>query len=80
VTGPWNAEVGLRMKVLLPYLIGAAFTFVVQYLVQVYVVPRVQTRRQREDRWVSARCRRAAGGLCMYSSSGPDARTFPLKL
>jgi large-conductance mechanosensitive channel len=40
------------MKVLLPYLIGAAFTFVVQDLVQVYVVPRVQTRRQREDRWV----------------------------
>ena len=40
------------MKVLLPYLIGAAFTFVVQYLVQVYVVPRVQMRRQREDRWV----------------------------
>lgn len=40
------------MKVLLPYLIGAAFTFVVEYLVQVYVVPRVQMRRQREDRWV----------------------------
>jgi hypothetical protein len=28
VTGPRNVEVGLRMKVLLPYLIGAAFTFV----------------------------------------------------
>jgi len=44
--------VGLRTKVLLPYLIGAAFAFVVEYLVQVYVVPRVQMRRQREDRWV----------------------------
>jgi large-conductance mechanosensitive channel len=52
VAGSRSAEVGLRMKVLLPYLIGAAFTFVVQDLVQVYVVPRVQTRRQREDRWV----------------------------
>lgn len=48
MTGPRNAEVGLRTKVLLPYLIGAAFTFVVQYLVQVYVVPRVQTRRMPE--------------------------------
>lgn len=28
MTGPRSAEVGLRMKVLLPYLIGAAFTFV----------------------------------------------------
>ena len=28
MTGPRNVEVGLRMKVLLPYLIGAAFTFV----------------------------------------------------
>jgi hypothetical protein len=52
VTGPRSAEVGLRTKVLLPYLIGAAFAFVVEYLVQVYVVPRVQMRRQREDRWV----------------------------
>jgi hypothetical protein len=41
------------MKVLLPYLIGAAFAFVVEYLVQVYVVPRVQMRRQQEDRWVA---------------------------
>jgi hypothetical protein len=31
------------MKVLLPYLIGAASTFVVQFLIQFYVVPRVQT-------------------------------------
>lgn len=28
MTGPRNVEVGLRIKVLLPYLIGAAFTFV----------------------------------------------------
>jgi hypothetical protein len=28
VTGPRNAEVGLRIKVQLPYLLGAAFTFV----------------------------------------------------
>lgn len=42
----------LDMKVLLPYLIGAASTFVVQFLIQVYVVPHVQTRRQREERWV----------------------------
>ena len=40
------------MKVLHPYLIGAAFTFVVEYLVQVYVMPRVQMRRRRKDRWV----------------------------
>jgi hypothetical protein len=40
------------MKVLLPYLIGAASTFVVQFLIQVYVVPRVQTRKQRHERWL----------------------------
>lgn len=40
------------MKVLLPYLAGAFSTFVVQFLIQYYVVPRVQTRRQREERWV----------------------------
>lgn len=40
------------MKVLLPYLIGAASTFVVQFLLQVYIVPRVQTRKHVEERWV----------------------------
>lgn len=40
------------MKVLLPYLIGAASTFVVQFLIQVYVVPHVQTRKQRHERWL----------------------------
>jgi hypothetical protein len=40
------------MKVLQPYLIGAASTFVVQFLIQVYVVPRIQTRKHREERWV----------------------------
>lgn len=40
------------MKVLLPYLIGAASTFVVQFLIQFYVVPRVQSRKQVQDRWV----------------------------
>jgi len=43
---------GLDMKVLLPYLIGAASTFVVQFLIQFYVVPRVQNRKQVQDRWV----------------------------
>jgi hypothetical protein len=40
------------MKVLLPYLIGAASAFVVQFLIQVYVVPHVETRKRREERWV----------------------------
>jgi hypothetical protein len=40
------------MNVLLPYLIGAASTFVVQFLIQFYIVPRVQTRKHREERWV----------------------------
>ncbi|MBV9450768.1 MAG: hypothetical protein JO345_33245 [Streptosporangiaceae bacterium] len=40
------------MKVLLPYLIGAASAFVVQFLIQFYVVPRVETRKQLEERWV----------------------------
>jgi len=43
---------GLDMKVLLPYLIGAASAFVVQFLIQFYVVPRVQNRKQVQDRWV----------------------------
>ena len=33
------------MKVLLSYLIGAASAFLVQFLIQFYVVPRVQTRK-----------------------------------
>jgi hypothetical protein len=40
------------MHVLLPYLIGAASAFVVQFLIQVYVVPRVETQKRREERWV----------------------------
>lgn len=40
------------MKVLLPYLIGAASTFVVQFLIQFYVVPLVQARKQVQERWV----------------------------
>ena len=40
------------MQVLLPYLIGAASTFVVQFLIQFYIVPRVQTRKHLEERWV----------------------------
>jgi hypothetical protein len=50
--GPGMPRCGLDMKVLLPYLIGAATTFVVQFLIQFYVVPRVQTRKQVQERWV----------------------------
>ncbi len=39
------------MKDLLPYLAGAASAFVVQFLIQVYVVPLVETRRRRLERW-----------------------------
>ncbi len=39
------------MKDLLPYLVGAASTFVVQLLIQVYVVPLVETRKRRLERW-----------------------------
>ena len=39
------------LDVLLPYLVGAATALVVQLVVQLYVVPRVETRKRREDRW-----------------------------
>jgi hypothetical protein len=39
------------VTVLLPYLIGAASAFAVQFLIQIYVVPRVETRKRREERW-----------------------------
>lgn len=39
------------VKALVPYLIGAALTLIVQVVIQLYVVPRVQTRKRREDRW-----------------------------
>jgi hypothetical protein len=40
------------MEVLIPCLIGAASAFVVQFLIQFYIVPRVQRRKQREERWL----------------------------
>ena len=39
------------MNVLLPYLLGAASAFAVQFLIEIYVVPRVDTRKRREERW-----------------------------
>jgi len=36
---------------LVPYLVGAATTLIVQIVIQYQVVPRVDTRRRREDRW-----------------------------
>jgi hypothetical protein len=39
------------VEVLVPYLIGAAATLLVQMLIQFYVVPRVETRKRREDRF-----------------------------
>ena len=38
-------------EVLAPYLIGAATTLGVQVVIQFFVVPRVETRKRREDRW-----------------------------
>lgn len=38
-------------KVLLPYLLGAASAFGVQYLIEIYIVPRVDSRKRREERW-----------------------------
>jgi hypothetical protein len=40
-----------RVKDLLPYLAGAASAFVVQFLIQVYVAPLVETRKRRLERW-----------------------------
>ena len=39
------------LDVLLPYLVGAATTLIVQLVIQLSVVPRVETRKRREDRW-----------------------------
>jgi hypothetical protein len=39
------------VKDLLPYLAGAASAFVVQFLIQVYVVPLTETRKRRLERW-----------------------------
>jgi hypothetical protein len=39
------------VKVLLPYLVGAASAFVVQFLIQIYVVPRAETAKRRRQRW-----------------------------
>jgi len=39
------------VRVLLPYLLGAASAFAVQFLIEIYVVPRVDTRKRREERW-----------------------------
>src|SRR5260370_10250824 len=35
----------------LAYLLGAARALAVQLVIQFYVVPRVETRKRREDRW-----------------------------
>lgn len=39
------------LDVLLPYIIGAATTLIVQLVIQLNVVPRVEARKRREDRW-----------------------------
>ena len=39
------------VSILVPYLIGAAITLVVQAVIQLYVVPRVETRKRRQDRF-----------------------------
>lgn len=39
------------MNALVPYLVGAASTLVVQVVIQFWVVPRVEKRKRREDRW-----------------------------
>jgi hypothetical protein len=39
------------MTLLLTFLVGAATALVVQLVVQLYVVPMVETRKRREDRW-----------------------------
>lgn len=36
---------------LVTFLVGAATTLVVQLVIQFYAVPRVETRKRREDRW-----------------------------
>lgn len=39
------------LTLLVPYLVGAATALAVQMVIQFYVVPRVETRKRREDRW-----------------------------
>jgi hypothetical protein len=39
------------LTLLVPYLVGAATALAVQLVVQLYIVPRVETRKRREDRW-----------------------------
>jgi len=39
------------MTLLVTFLVGAATALVVQLVIQLYVVPRVETRKRREDRW-----------------------------
>jgi hypothetical protein len=39
------------LTLLLTFLIGAATALAVQLVIQLYVVPRVETRKRREDRW-----------------------------
>jgi hypothetical protein len=49
------------VSALVPYLVGAALTLIVQMVIQLYVVPGVETRKRREDRW--ERDVRELGGL-----------------
>ena len=39
------------MTFLLTFLVGVATALAVQWVVQFYIVPRVETRKRREDRW-----------------------------
>jgi peptidoglycan biosynthesis protein MviN/MurJ (putative lipid II flippase) len=39
------------MTLLVTFLVGAATALVVQLVIQLYVVPRVETRKRRKDRW-----------------------------
>jgi hypothetical protein len=41
------------MTLLVTFLVGAATALVVQLVIQLYVVPKVETRKRREDRWES---------------------------
>ena len=39
------------LTLLVTFLVGAATTLAVQWVVQIYIVPRVETRKRREERW-----------------------------
>jgi hypothetical protein len=39
------------LTLLLTFLVGAATALAVQWVVQLYLVPKVETRKRREDRW-----------------------------